>query len=262
MNVLEWRPSASELFIFSCPDYNRNLRAAVTIGSMGFAEGARRVIIVAYLIILHGVVVWLVLDKYVLSTMLQSHWTPDGVPAPSVQPLVTPTTLPSISPTQAPDPAVTSATPQIVPEGRLLIPVAGVRPEELRDTFSESRSESRVHEAIDIMAPEMTPVIAVADGEIVKFHDSAAGGFTIYQLSADKRYFFYYAHLHSRAPGIAEKQFVTRGTTIGYVGDTGNAGAGNYHLHFSINQVIDPKRFWDGISVNPYPILRGDMQLP
>lgn len=234
-----------------------------TIGSMGFAEGARRVIIIAYLIILHGVLVWLLLDKYVLSTMFQPNWTPNGVPAPSVQPLVTPTTLPSISPTPAPEPPTTSVTPGIaLPQGRLLIPVAGVRPEELRDTFSEARSENRVHEAIDIIAPQMTPVIAAADGEIVKFHDSVAGGITIYQISADKRYFFYYAHLHSRAPGLAEKQFVTRGTTIGYVGDTGNAGAGNYHLHFSINQVIDPKRFWDGIGLNPYPILRGDSGLP
>ena len=108
----------------------------------------------------------------------------------------------------------------------------------------------------------MTPVVAVADGEIVKLHDSNLGGITIYQLSADKRYFYYYAHLHSRAPGIAEGQPVTRGTVIGYVGDTGNAGAGNFHLHFSINAVTDTKRFWDGISINPYPILRGEQPLP
>ena len=143
-----------------------------------------------------------------------------------------------------------------------MIPVHGVSADQLIDTYTQSRSESRMHEAIDIPAAVMTPVLAADDGEIVKFHDSELGGITIYQISADKRYFYYYAHLHSRAPGLAEKQFVTRGTTIGYVGDTGNAGAGNYHLHFSISQVVDPKRFWDGISINPYPILRGETELP
>jgi murein DD-endopeptidase MepM/ murein hydrolase activator NlpD len=111
------------------------------------------------------------------------------------------------------------------------------------------------------MAPAGTPVVAVADGDIVKFHDSAAGGITIYQLSTDKRYFFYYAHLQSRASGLAEGQFVKQGTIIGYVGDTGNSGAGNYHLHFSIIGVVDPKRFWDGVNVNPYPILKGEVPL-
>ena len=223
------------------------------------AATARKVIIVGYLIVLHGTVAWLLLDKYVLDPMFQSSWTANGVPAPSIEPLVTPATLPSITPSPA---ASIPASPPIGGHPRLLIPVHGVSADQLIDTFAQSRSEGRVHEAIDIPAAEMTPVLAADDGEIVKLHDSELGGITIYQISADKRYFYYYAHLHSRAPGLAEKQFVTRGTTIGYVGDTGNAGAGNYHLHFSINQVLDPKRFWDGISINPYPILRGETELP
>jgi peptidoglycan LD-endopeptidase LytH len=43
---------------------------------------------------------------------------------------------------------------------------------------------------------------------------------------------------------------------IGYVGDTGNAGPGNYHLHFSIAVVSDAKRYWEGTNINPYPLLR------
>lgn len=227
-----------------------------------FAVTAKRWIIVAYLIVLHAVVAWLLLDKFVLSKMLVGEWSPGAVQAPSVDPMVTPTTIPSVSPTPGPEPTPTPFVSQADPApGRLLIPVQGVRAEQLTDTFSQARSEGRVHEAIDIMAPLMTPVVAVADGEIVKFHDSKLGGITIYQISTDKRYFFYYAHLQSRAPGIAEKQFVSKGTTIGYVGDTGNAGAGNYHLHFSINAVVDPTRFWDGISINPYPILKGETEL-
>ena len=49
-----------------------------------------------------------------------------------------------------------------------------------------------------------------------------------------------------------------QGEVIAYVGDTGNAGAGNYHLHFSIAAVSDPKRYWEGTNINPYPLLHDD----
>ena len=146
-----------------------------------------------------------------------------------------------------------------VPEnsaGKLMIPVVGVKPEDLQDTYVASRSGGRVHNAIDIMAPGGAPVVAVADGEIAKFFDSELGGITIYQLSADKKYIYYYAHLQRRADNIKEKDFVRQGTVIGYVGDTGNSGAGNYHLHFTITIPNDPKRFWDGTDINPYPFLK------
>ena len=143
----------------------------------------------------------------------------------------------------------------------LIIPVQGVTRGKLIDTFSEARSDGRVHDAIDIPAAEGTPVLAAADGEIAKFHDSVQGGTTIYQITADRKYFFYYAHLQRRADGLAEKQFVKRGATIGYVGNTGNAGLENYHLHFSISAVIDEKRFWEGMSINPYDVLTGRAEL-
>jgi murein DD-endopeptidase MepM/ murein hydrolase activator NlpD len=138
----------------------------------------------------------------------------------------------------------------------LIIPVAGVRPEQLLDTFSDSRSEGRVHDAIDIPAPLGTPVFAVADGEIVRLFQSDRGGTTIYQLSADKKLVYYYAHLQRYADGIADGKFVRQGEVIGFVGDTGNAGVGNYHLHFSIAIVADPGRYWEGVNINPYPLLR------
>ncbi len=228
---------------------------------MAAAESARKVIIVIYLIVLHGVVVYFAVDTFVLGPMIQKDWSPTAVPEPSIPPFVTPTTLPSLTP--SPVPYTPTPFPDIsTPPGRLIIPVVGIRPDQLIDTFSQARGEERVHEAIDIPAPVMTPVVAAADGEIVKFFDSELGGITIYQISSDKRYFYYYAHLHSRAPGISEGQFVTRGTVIGYVGDTGNAGPGNYHLHFSIRTAVDPKRYWEGTSVNPYPILTGEQTLP
>ncbi len=138
----------------------------------------------------------------------------------------------------------------------LIIPVAGVRPEQLRDTFSESRSEGRIHDAIDIPAPRGTPVIAAADGPIVKLFQSERGGTTIYQLSTNGKFVYYYAHLDRYAEGLAESHFAKQGETIAYVGDTGNAGSGNYHLHFSIAEISNPKDFWHGSNINPYSLLR------
>ena len=150
------------------------------------------------------------------------------------------------------------ATPPTIPgpTPNLIVPVAGVRPDQLRDTFSDARAEGRIHDAIDIPAAQGTPVVAAADGTIIKLFQSDRGGTTIYQLSSDARFFYYYAHLDRYADGLAEGQFVKQGTTIAYVGDTGNAGPGNYHLHFSIAIASDPKRWWEGVNINPYPLLR------
>jgi murein DD-endopeptidase MepM/ murein hydrolase activator NlpD len=138
----------------------------------------------------------------------------------------------------------------------LIIPVAGVRSDQLVDTFTASRSEGRTHDAIDIIAPADTPVLAAADGQITKLWQSERGGTTIYQLSADQKMIFYYAHLARYADGLTEGKQVRQGDVIAYVGDTGNAGVGNYHLHFSIALVSDPKRYWEGTNINPYPLLR------
>jgi murein DD-endopeptidase MepM/ murein hydrolase activator NlpD len=143
----------------------------------------------------------------------------------------------------------------------LVLPVLGVKASQLTDTFTQMRSEGRVHDALDIPAPLGTPVVAAADGTIVKFHDSVKGGITIYQLSEDKRFVFYYAHLLKRADDLQETSHVKRGATIGFVGDTGNAGPGNYHLHFAIWLVTDPKSFWQGININPYPVLHDQKPL-
>jgi murein DD-endopeptidase MepM/ murein hydrolase activator NlpD len=137
----------------------------------------------------------------------------------------------------------------------LIIPVVGVKPDQLRDTFADARSEGRLHDAIDILAPSGTPVVAAADGEIVKLFQSDRGGTTIYQLSPDKKLIFYYAHLQGYAEGLAVGKFAKQGEVIGYVGDTGNAGAGNFHLHFSVSIIADPKRYWEGTNIDPYPLL-------
>ena len=150
-----------------------------------------------------------------------------------------------------------SQTPAVIASPpSLIVPVSGVTPDQLRDTFADARSEGRVHDAIDIAAPRGTPVLAAADGAIVKLFPSERGGTTIYQSSTDNKYIYYYAHLERYAEGLAVGHFAKQGETIGYVGDTGNAGAGNYHLHFSVAVVADPKRYWEGTNINPYPLLK------
>ena len=178
--------------------------------------------------------------------------------SPSLSSIATPNELPEKqpSPTQTPSLPVLTLDPSYVARLNLAVPVKGVKREQLLDTFKDARSEGRVHDAIDIPAPAGTPVIAVAEGEIIKLFQSERGGITIYQASKDRKLMFYYAHLQGYADGLVVGKTVWQGETIGYVGDTGNAGAGNYHLHFSIMIVNDPKRYWEGTNINPYPLLR------
>ncbi len=179
-------------------------------------------------------------------------------PTSSVEAAPSPSQMLAPSPSIQPSPVSTPAPIQQASSGDLLIPVAGVKPEQLQDTFTAARSAGRTHDAIDIPAPKGTPVLAVADGPIIKLFLSKPGGITIYQLAQDNRTIYYYAHLERYADGLAEGHFARRGETIAYVGDTGNAGPGNYHLHFSISLVKDPKRWWEGVNINPHPLLRAN----
>lgn len=171
-----------------------------------------------------------------------------SIELPPTSPVAIGTPLP---PEPTPTPEITNFVGQV----NLIIPVAGVRPDQLLDTFDDARSEGRVHDAIDIMAAAETPVIAAADGKILKLFQSDRGGTTIYQLNTNGDLVFYYAHLSHYAAGLTEGNIVKQGEVIAYVGDTGNAGPGNYHLHFSIATVSDPKRYWEGTNINPYPLL-------
>ncbi|QGL64563.1 M23 family metallopeptidase [Stenotrophomonas maltophilia] len=150
----------------------------------------------------------------------------------------------------APAPAATGDTPF-----GLLLPVQGITPSQLQDTFTDARSEGRVHDAIDIMAAAGTPVLAVADGHVEKLFDSERGGLTIYQFEPSGRWCYYYAHLQRYADRLAEKQTIKRGDVIGYVGSTGNANPEAPHLHFEVHVLGPEKQWWKGESINPYPLL-------
>lgn len=140
----------------------------------------------------------------------------------------------------------------------LLLPVEGVAASDLRDTFCDGRdSNQRGHEAIDILAPRGTPVLAVDDGRIVKLFLSQPGGITIYQFDPIGTLTYYYAHLDRYATGLVEGQMVRRGSVIGYVGSTGNASPDAPHLHFAIFRLGPEKQWWKGEPVNPFGYLGG-----
>ena len=156
-------------------------------------------------------------------------------------------------------PPVTVAEGVVVGPAGLAIPVSGVKPGQLVDTFTQARAGgARVHDAIDIMAPLGTPVIAAAPGRVEKlFFSEGGGGITAYVRSGDGRWSYYYAHLQGYAPGLGEGQQVKRGQLIGRVGFTGNANPAGPHLHFAINRMEPGQKWYQGSAINPYPLLAG-----
>ena len=150
--------------------------------------------------------------------------------------------------------------PQLVlgPSG-LAVPVAGIAVEDLVDTYQQSRAAgARVHNAIDIMAPEGTPVVAAAEGVVEKLYFSrGGGGITVYVRSPDQQWIYYYAHLQEYAPGLQEGQKVEQGDRLGSVGSTGNANPAGPHLHFAVHQMAPNEPWYEGTPVNPYPLLAG-----
>jgi murein DD-endopeptidase MepM/ murein hydrolase activator NlpD len=180
-----------------------------------------------------------------------------SVPTPTrSQPTPAPAAPPATAPAPAPVARIPLAVPGDLAQRGLLVPVQGIRREDLQDTFDDARSQGRVHDAIDIMAPRNTPVLAVEAGRIAKLFTSDRGGLTIYQFDPTESYAYYYAHLESYAPGLKEGDQVARGQVIGYVGITGNASPEGPHLHFAINRLKPEKKWWEGDPINPYPVLR------
>ncbi|HVF86912.1 MAG TPA: peptidoglycan DD-metalloendopeptidase family protein [Pyrinomonadaceae bacterium] len=249
MNREASNSQASESNRASAPRRRPRLRALISVA-----------VTVVFLAMLIGALSLMRPSRPVTPTSLPPAGEPADAPSPQPSVSTTPAIIavspvaPVVSPTPDVSGEITPAMPGV--STKLLIPVAGVTADQLTDTYNDARSEGRTHNAIDIIAPRGTPVLAATDGRIVKLFYSERGGITIYQLDPDNRTVYYYAHLDRYADGLTEDHFARRGEVIGYVGDTGNAGAGNYHLHFSVSIVSDPKRHWDGENINPYPLLK------
>ncbi|MCG2595081.1 M23 family metallopeptidase [Ramlibacter sp. XY19] len=189
------------------------------------------------------------------------HAASDSV-AVAPPPVVTvpPATAPATPPiTQAPLPTVRNPGDregaELLAQRTLLVPVVGIAPERLADTYDQGRGQ-RAHEAMDILAPRGTPVVAVDNGRVAKLFTSKPGGLTVYHFDEAGRLAYYYAHLDRYADGLREGMELKRGDLVGYVGTTGNADPGTPHLHFAVFKLGPDKKWWQGEPVNPYPALR------
>ena len=218
--------------------------------------------------ILGAATILLVLWVYTTQTQTRPQpIPPSNAPAPTPNSSSTQTPVPPPASPVQPSPALpapplsappaVSALPGDLASRNLLLPVQGIRPEKLQDTFSDSRGNgARRHEALDIMAPRGTPVLATEDGRVVKLFTSKQGGLTIYEFDPTATYAYYYAHLDRYADGLKEGDALKRGQVIGYVGSTGDASPDAPHLHFSIFRLTPEKQWWKGEAVNPFGLLR------
>ena len=208
-----------------------------------------------------GLVVFLIVTRHVVPVVEHAPSTARAPPpvatAPPVSPPASTASVPARSERPSPPPQASAA-----PIGPLTSPVAGVDASQLSDTFAQSRAAGRPHEAIDIMAPRGTAVIAVADGKVAKLFTSKPGGLTVYQFDTTEKLAYYYAHLDRYAAGLAEGQVLKRGDLVGYVGSSGNADPAHPHLHFAIFELGPEKHWWEGRAINPYPLLAGEASAP
>src|SRR5688572_26212436 len=128
----------------------------------------------------------------------------------------------------------------------IAMPIGEVSKQQIADTWHASRGSDRLHEGQDIFAPQGTPVLSATEGYIVNIGKNNLGGQTVSVVGAGGRT-YYYAHLDSYAPHIAEGDYVTTQTLLGYVGTTGNAAGTPPHLHFGV--------YGTGGAINPLPLL-------
>ena len=180
---------------------------------------------------------------------LNSSQQADPVPASEESRSVQAETAPDTTPRVTTQPSGESA--------QLMIPVMGMTAGDLTDTFTDDRGGgTRLHEAIDIMAPTGTSVVAAAPGKLERIFLSAAGGNTLYVRSEDGETIYYYAHLDEYAQGLTEGMAIRRGQRLGTVGSSGNADPSAPHLHFAMMRTQPDAEWWEpSIAVNPYPLL-------
>ena len=133
----------------------------------------------------------------------------------------------------------------------LMVPVQGVHPSRVVDSYTAGRGGGRTHDAVDIMAARGTPVLAAGDGTILRLRQNEAGGITIYQLDPAEQFVYYYAHLERYQRGLTEGLRVRQGDVLGFVGTSGNAPDNLPHLHFQVMRYRGGGQYWGGEPVNP-----------
>ena len=159
----------------------------------------------------------------------------------------------SSTPTRPPAPLPADQTARLkrmTLPSRLPVPVQGIKPKQLKDTWGASRSSGRTHEGIDIMSERGTRVYSSTEGLVADLRNNNLGGKVIWILGPGGTW-HYYAHLNEHKRGLNVGDYVKKGDLIGYVGNTGNARHTSPHLHYGI--YLNGKGRG---AVNPYPYLR------
>ncbi len=132
-----------------------------------------------------------------------------------------------------------------------MVPVDGISPGDLRDSFNDARAEGRIHRATDILAPRGTPVLAAISGTVIRMRQNAAGGTTAFLIDDSRQYIYYYAHLDHYSDQMTEGLKVPQGFVIGYVGTSGNAPPDTPHLHFQAMRLREAQKdWWNGTPVD------------
>ena len=146
--------------------------------------------------------------------------------------------------------------PEALRARQLMVPVAGVSPAEVPDTFASPRGRGgRRHEALDILAPAGTPVLSADDGRVLKLRRNQLGGLTVYATDPGEQFVYYYAHLAAYRGGLRAGDKLRRGEVIGFVGTTGNARGREPHLHFQVMVRPASGRWWGGAAIDPRAFL-------
>lgn len=156
------------------------------------------------------------------------------------------------------DAAVTDEDLAALWSRQIMIPVEGVTRLRLRDNYAAGRANGRIHGALDILAPQSTPVMAAADHVIGRLFEGKVGGIVIYAYDDEQRFVYYYAHLERYRRGLSVGDRVAKGSVIGYVGTTGNAPKNAPHLHFQVMKRGRGRAWWDGPPINPFSFFAFD----
>ena len=152
---------------------------------------------------------------------------------------------------------VSSADVDYLASRRLLLPVAGVDPAKLEDSFKAPRDGDRVHRAIDILAPRGTPILSADDGKILRMTTSTLGGICMYTVDPSSRLVYYYAHMDRYNDAMSPGRTIVKGDTLGFVGTTGNAPKNIPHLHFQVMRWPADGKYWNGDPIDPFEVLGG-----
>lgn len=140
-------------------------------------------------------------------------------------------------------------------EMQLMVPVQGIKPEQIPDTYWAKRDGNRLHRASDIMAARGTAVVAPTDGVVLRIGRNVTGGIVVYTTDAERRFVFYFAHLDRVSEKLHDGDEITQGTVLGVVGTTGNAPPNAPHLHFQVMRMPNDTRYWEGMPVDVRPFL-------